>query len=89
MKSIDPVKLVAETLTLNPSLAPKDSREFWYEKRIQELEAKNEALELVASYAKDVIDFWPLMTLRTIRVMIPKMASLKEALEMLRGQDRS
>jgi hypothetical protein len=41
---------------------------------------KMEALELVASYARDVVDFWPLMTLRTIRVMIPKMDSLKQAL---------
>lgn len=55
----------------------------------EEMRKRIEALELVASYAKDVLDFWPLMTLRTIRVMIPKMAALKEALEFLRGQDRS
>lgn len=59
------------------------------EKELRALKARVDALELVASYAKDVLDFWPVMTLRTIRVMIPKMASLKEALEFLRGQDRS
>ncbi len=53
-----------------------------------ETQAREEALALVLSYAQDVVDFWPLMTLRTIRVMIPKMQALKEALEMLRGQDR-
>lgn len=47
-------------------------------------QAKQEALELVLSYAQDVVDYWPQMTLRTIRVMIVKMASLKEALEMYR-----
>jgi hypothetical protein len=53
-------------------------------KRIQELEARNEQLELVASYAKDVIDFWPSMTMRTIRIMIPKMEALKEALGLVK-----
>lgn len=43
-----------------------------------------EALELVASYAKDVIDYWPNMSFKTIRIMIPKMQALKEALEMLK-----
>ena len=57
--------------------------------RHQKEQDRQEALALVLSYAQDVVDFWPLMTLRTIRVMIPKMAALKEALEMLRGQDRS
>jgi hypothetical protein len=51
-------------------------------------QAREEAVQLLISYAQDVVDFWPLMTLRTIRVMITKMASLKEALELLRGQDR-
>ena len=53
-------------------------------KRIQELEARNEQLELVASYAKDVVDFWPNMSMRTIRIMIPKMDSLKEALGLVK-----
>ena len=47
-------------------------------------EAKLEAYELVASYARDVIEFWPNMTMRTIRIMIPKMQSLKEALDLLK-----
>ena len=61
---------------------PAPGTPMWYERRIRELEAKNEALELAASYAKDVVDFWPLMTMRTIRIMIPKMENLKGALEL-------
>jgi len=53
--------------------------------RLAELEKRVEALELVASYAKDVIDFWPSMTMRTIRVMIPKMNALAEALKLVNG----
>lgn len=45
---------------------------------------RKEALELVASCAKDVIEYWPNMSFRTIKVMIPKMQALKEALDMLR-----
>ena len=51
--------------------------------RIRELEERNEQLEMVASFAKDVVDFWPSMTMRTIRIMIPKMDALKEALGLL------
>lgn len=50
--------------------------------RIKELEAQNEALKLAVSYAQDVVDFWPNMTMRTIRIMIPKMEVLKEALTL-------
>ncbi|HEY5267561.1 MAG TPA: hypothetical protein VII94_00300 [Candidatus Saccharimonadales bacterium] len=46
--------------------------------------SKREALELVASFAKDVVDYWPNMSFKTIRIMIPKMQALKEALEMLK-----
>jgi hypothetical protein len=52
------------------------------QKQINKLNERIEALELVASYAKDVVDFWPSMTMRTIRAMIPKMAALKEALDL-------
>ncbi len=60
-----------------------DPVEYW-KARAERAEKKLEGLELVASYAKDVIDFWPNMTFRTIRVMIPKMAALKEALELFK-----
>ncbi len=43
-----------------------------------------EALEMIASCARDVVDFWPSMSFKTIRIMIPKMQTLKEALEMLK-----
>ena len=50
---------------------------------IIKLKNRNTQLELIASYAKDVIDFWPSMTFRNIRLMIPKMDSLKEALGLV------
>lgn len=59
------------------------------DERLKKEQDRQEALALVLSYAQDVVDFWPKMTLRTIRVMIPKMAGLKEALEMYRGTNRS
>ena len=52
--------------------------------RFSELEKRIEALELVASYARDVVDYWPSMSFKTIRIMIPKMASLKEALSLMK-----
>ena len=67
---------------------PEDNQRRAEEMRTK-TQARQEALELVLSYAQDVVDFWPKMTLRTIRVMIPKMAGLKEALEMYRGTNRS
>ena len=50
--------------------------------QIVELNRKLEVYKLVASYAQDVVNYWPLMTFRTIRIMIPKMDALKEALEL-------
>ena len=61
---------------------PAHGTPMWYERKIRELQQRNEALEMVASYARDVVDFWPSMTFRTIRIMIPKMESLKQALEL-------
>jgi hypothetical protein len=52
--------------------------------RLSDLEKRVEMLELVASYAKDVVDFWPTMSMRMIRIMIPKMDSLKEALTLVK-----
>jgi hypothetical protein len=56
----------------------------WYERRVRELEKKNEALELVASYAKDVLAFWPEFSFRTIKIMVRKMDALKQALDLLK-----
>lgn len=54
------------------------------EQRLIKAEAQLEALKLMASYAQDVVDYWPNMTMRTIRVMIPKMDALKEALNLVK-----
>lgn len=61
---------------------PKKLTEEQLKAQIVELNRKLEAYKLAASYAQDVVDFWPSMTMRTIRVMIPKMDALKEALEL-------
>jgi hypothetical protein len=48
------------------------------------IKSRLEALEMVASCAKDVIDYWPNMSFKTIRIMIPKMENLKQALSLLK-----
>jgi len=65
------------------SPSPEVSKAMWMERALR-AEKKLEALELVASYAKDVIDFWPSMSFKTIRFMIPKMDALKEALSLVK-----
>ncbi len=45
---------------------------------------RTEALELVVSYAKDIVDFFPQFTIRQIPVMAAKIKALKEALEMVK-----
>jgi hypothetical protein len=47
-------------------------------------EGKLENYQLMASYAKDVVDFWPNMSMRAIRIMIPKMDALKQALGLVK-----
>jgi hypothetical protein len=71
----------AKTITVD---GPAPGTPMWYERRIRELEERNEQLEMVASFAQDVVDFWPTMTIRTIRFMIPKMNLLKEALGLVK-----
>lgn len=61
---------------------PKKLTEEQLKAQIVELNRKLENYKLIASYAQDVIDFWPSMTFRTIRLMIPKMDALKEALNL-------
>ena len=43
-----------------------------------------ESLELVLSYAKDIVDAWPKMTLRTLGQMTSRISALKEALALLK-----
>lgn len=62
---------------------PKKMTEEQLKAQIVELNRKLEAYQLVASYAKDVVSYWPSMTFRTIRIMIPKMDALKEALALV------
>ena len=63
---------------------PKKMTEEQLKAQIVELNRQLESYKLVASYAKDVIDYWPSMTFRTIRIMIPKMDALKEALSLVK-----
>ena len=68
--------------TMNPN--PPSWKDLYdaKEAKYQALKKRVEALELVASYAKDVTDFWPSMSMKMIRVMIPKMDALIEALSL-------
>ncbi len=63
---------------------PKKMTEEQLRAQIVELNRKLENYKLLASFAQDVIDFWPTMTMRTIRIMIPKMEALKEALGLVK-----
>ena len=53
-------------------------------KKIEEAlsQKKDENLQLTLSYAQDIVDAWPNMTLRTIRNMTERVNALKEALEL-------
>jgi hypothetical protein len=63
---------------------PQKMTEEQLKAQIVDLNRKLENYKLLASFAQDVIDFWPNMTFRTVRVMMPKMAALKEALELVK-----
>lgn len=63
---------------------PKKLTEEQLKAQIVELNKKLENYKLIESYARDVIEFWPSMTMRTIRIMIPKMDALKEALGLVK-----
>lgn len=43
---------------------------------------KEEAQELALSYAQDIVNSWPSMTLRTLSQMTSKINALREALEL-------
>lgn len=48
------------------------------------LKAKMDAMEMVASCAKDIVDAWPNFSFKQVRSMCFKMDALKEALEMVK-----
>lgn len=74
----------AKTFSEVHETLPKKMTEEQLKAQIVELNRKLEAYQLVASYAKDVVDFWPSMSMRMIRTMIPKMDALKEALGLVK-----
>ena len=57
--------------------------EYMMERKIKTLEEENENLRLVSSCAQDVLDFWSQFSFRSIRTMVAKMETLKQALELL------
>lgn len=61
---------------------PAPGSPMWYERRIRELEAQKEAQELALSYAQDIVNSWPSMTLRTLSQMTNKINAMREALEL-------
>ena len=53
-------------------------------RKLESEKKRSEALEMVASCAKDVVDYWPQFSFKTIRIMMAKMENLKQALAMLK-----
>jgi len=51
---------------------------------IEDLRARNEQLELVASYAQDLVRLWPTIIMRTLGQATNKINALREALELVR-----
>jgi hypothetical protein len=49
----------------------------------ESIKKRMEALELVATYAKDIVDSWSNFSFRQVRTMCAKMDALKEALELV------
>lgn len=52
------------------------------DQRRQEETQRAEALELVLSYAHDLVNMWPTVTIRTLSRVTDKIKALKEALEL-------
>lgn len=67
---------------VHDTIPQKITPEAYWKARAEKAEAKLELYQFVVSYAQDVIDYWPSLTFRTIRIMIPKMDALKEALNL-------
>lgn len=49
---------------------------------VKGVQSRQEALELVAAYARDIVALWPQFSFRMIPAMTNKIQALKEALEM-------
>jgi hypothetical protein len=47
----------------------------------EESQKRMEALEMIASYAKDIVEAWPSTTMRTLGQMTQRVNSLRQALE--------
>lgn len=53
------------------------------DKRQREEEQRKMATELLITYAQELVDMWPGITLRTLGQATKKVADLKEALSLL------
>jgi hypothetical protein len=51
-------------------------------KTIEDMRERATAMELVVSYANDLVKMWPTVTMRTLGTVTKKIADLKEALEL-------
>jgi hypothetical protein len=54
------------------------------DKRQREEDQRKMGLELLATYAQELIDMWPTITMRTLWKVTNKIADLKEALSLVR-----
>jgi hypothetical protein len=45
---------------------------------------RQESLEMVLLYAKDLLDYWPHFSFKTVPIMMKKMDALKQAIEAVK-----
>ena len=59
-----------------------NNKEINWQERALKAEAQLMKAKLTASFAKDIVEKWPNMTLRTMSTMTKDIDALKEALEL-------
>lgn len=57
-------------------------KEYYSEVSKKLADDRKEALELLLVCAKDVVEYWPQFSFKTIRIMAGKMETLKQAVTM-------
>lgn len=62
------------------STAAIDVIDYW-KARCERAEKRLDSMEYVIAYAKDIVEMWPSITMRTLWKMTEKVATLKEALK--------
>lgn len=54
------------------------------EKKVDPVQTRADAMELVYLYAKDILAYWPQFSFKTVPIMMKKMDALKQAIEAVK-----